>query len=62
MDRLALNVSEVAELIGVSKTWVYQAVESKRLPAIKLSPGRGPVRIRPADLQEFLAERMVRPA
>ncbi|MDP6495421.1 MAG: helix-turn-helix domain-containing protein [Dehalococcoidia bacterium] len=59
MDRLALTVPEVANSLGVSKSWVYDSIARRRLPAVKLSPGRGAVRVRPQDLRKFLEERRV---
>lgn len=35
-NKITLNVKEVAELLGISKSFVYQLVGSGKLPAIKL--------------------------
>lgn len=35
-DKITLNVSEVAELLGISKSFVYQLVGTGKLPAIRL--------------------------
>lgn len=34
--KVTLNVSEVSELLGISKSFVYQLVGSGELPAIRL--------------------------
>lgn len=35
-DKITLNVNEVAELLGISKSFVYQLVGAGELPAIRL--------------------------
>lgn len=34
--KITLNVNEVAELLGISKSFVYQLVRAGELPAIRL--------------------------
>ena len=54
MERIGLRISEVAEMLGVSQSMVYDLVARRKLPVIKLIPGKGAVRIRPEDLQDFI--------
>ena len=36
MEKLVYNVSEVAELLGISKSYAYELVKQKRLPVLDL--------------------------
>lgn len=50
-----LTVPEVAARLKVSLWTVYRKVESGEIPAVKLGTGkRSPVRIDPAELDEWL--------
>lgn len=49
-----LTVKEVAELLGVSPTCVYQLVSQKRLSCHRVGVGRGTIRITNSDLAAFL--------
>lgn len=49
-ERLLLP-EEVAELLGVPKTWVYEAARRKKLPSVAV--GRYP-RFRRADVQAWI--------
>jgi excisionase family DNA binding protein len=52
-----LTVAEVAERLRLSVWSVYRMVESERLPAIKLGPGKmAPIRIRESELEQSLSE------
>jgi len=59
MEKL-LNSVEVAEILGVSRSWVYAAAtESKILPSIKLREGKGgSMRFRVSDIEKFIADRV----
>jgi len=46
-----LNAGELAFILGLSKSFVYQIVRNGRLPAVRI--GRM-VRVRPEDLEAFL--------
>ena len=59
MERLGLRVSEVAEALNVSSSWVYNEIACRRLPVVKLRPGKGAVRIRPLDLRQFVEQRVI---
>lgn len=53
-----LTVSEAAELLGVSASWVYQRTRTGQLPVIRLgdTPAAA-IRFRRADLETWLDER-----
>ena len=36
MEKLVYNVSEVAELLGLSRSYTYELVKQKRLPVLDL--------------------------
>lgn len=52
-DITLLTPIEVAKRLKVSKDWVYDECAAKRLKSVRL--GRN-VRIRPADLADYLAK------
>jgi excisionase family DNA binding protein len=35
-DRLALSVTEVAKMLGLGRTSVYEAVRSKEIPSVRI--------------------------
>ena len=47
-----LTVDDLVQLLKVRKSWVYDEVESGRLPALRL--GRQ-LRFRPSEIEAFLA-------
>jgi len=49
-----LNVRQTAELLGMSDSWVYRAVEEGRLPSVRLGSR---VRFRRDDIAAFVARR-----
>ena len=36
MDKLVYSIKEVAEVLGISRSYAYQLVKEKRLPVIEL--------------------------
>ena len=36
MEKLAYNISEVAELLGISKSYAYQLAKENKLPILEL--------------------------
>ncbi len=46
-----LSVSEVGELLGMGRSWVYQEIKSGELPSIQL---RGSVKVKREDLEEYI--------
>ena len=59
-DRL-LDVKEAAALLGLKPATLYQWAYERRLPVVKFSGRRGPLRFRLSDLQRLIT-RSVRPA
>jgi excisionase family DNA binding protein len=55
-DRLC-TVSELAELLGLTRGTIYEWVETRRIPHLRL--GRS-IRFRPSDVAAILAEGVVR--
>lgn len=51
MDKLLLRVEEVAELLDVGRTRVYDLIRSGELQSVKIGGSR---RIPPAALQRYL--------
>lgn len=57
--RQLIKAAEVARKLGVSISWVVQHASGKRkpyLPAVKMGPGRSPLRFDPADVEKFIDE------
>jgi excisionase family DNA binding protein len=53
--RLALDVTEVAEALGMSESWVYDAIRLHGLPAKRVG-GNGKTLIPVAALQAWLVD------
>lgn len=49
-----MKPAEVASLLKVSRTWVYDAAADGRLPSIRLGQPDGPLRFVRADIEEWL--------
>ena len=52
-----VRARDVARKLGVSISWVIQHASGKRrpyLPAVKMGPGRSPLRFDPNDVEEFI--------
>jgi hypothetical protein len=57
--RQLVKARDVATKLGVSTSWVVQHASGKRkpyLPAIKMGPGRSPLRFDPNDVERFIDE------
>ncbi len=57
--RQLIKATDVAKRLGVSISWVVQHASGKRkpyLPAVKMGPGRSPLRFDPADVEKFIDE------
>ncbi len=46
-----LSVSEVGELLGMGRSWVYQQIRSGEIPSVQLG---GSVKVRREDLEEYI--------
>jgi excisionase family DNA binding protein len=49
-----MTVQDVAALLGVSKSLVYQLVETGKIACHKVGTGRGIIRFRDADVEAYL--------
>jgi excisionase family DNA binding protein len=50
-----LTVEKAAQVMAVSPSYVYKLVRSKQLPAVKIGTS---VRLRPSDLEAFIASKL----
>jgi excisionase family DNA binding protein len=50
-----LTVREVAEILRVSSSLVYQLVEAQQLACHRIGKRKGAIRVAPADLDDYLA-------
>lgn len=59
-----LRPTEVANMLGVSRTWLYDAAKAGRIPSVRLGGPDGPLRFIEQDLDEWLerARQAWRPA
>ena len=46
-----LSVSEVRELLGMGRSWVYNQIKSGQLPSVQLG---GSVKVKREDLEEYI--------
>ena len=53
-----LSIVEVCQTLGMGKSWTYRKLKSGEIPSVKL--GRS-IKIRRADLEEYLESRRYRP-
>ena len=53
-DLQLLSVQEVAEVLGMGRSWVYQQIRSEEIPSVHLG---GTVKVRRKDLQEYVERR-----
>src|SRR5829696_7706346 len=49
-----LRPHEVCRMLGVSRSWLYQAAADRRIPHIRLGSDDGPVRFVPAEIEKWL--------
>jgi excisionase family DNA binding protein len=49
-----LKPTDVAEQLGVSRSWLYEAAKSGRIPSIRIGGEDGPLRFVPEDIQNWL--------
>lgn len=48
---LLLSVSEVGELLGMGRSWVYNQIKSGEIPSVQLG---GSVKVKREDLEEYI--------
>ncbi len=46
-----LSVSEVGELLGMGRSWVYNQIRSGKIPSVQLG---GSVKVKREDLEEYI--------
>jgi excisionase family DNA binding protein len=49
-----LKPSEVAQRLGVSRSWLYDAAKEGRIPSLRLGSTDGPLRFSAVDLEAWL--------
>jgi len=50
-----LTVRDVASWLNVSRSLVYQLAEAKQLPVCRIGNGRGAIRFKPEDIEDYIA-------
>ena len=53
-DIRLLRPVEVARMLGVSRTWLYDAARDGRIPSVRIGGPGGPLRFVPQDLDSWL--------
>ena len=49
-----LKPTEMARLLAVSRSWLYEAVARGEVPHVRLGSPTGPLRFRERDLEELI--------
>jgi excisionase family DNA binding protein len=53
-DGQLLRPAEVIDLLGVSRSWLYDAAKAGRIPCVRLGGPDGPVRFRACELEAWI--------
>lgn len=53
-DTYLLRPAEVVEMLGVSRSWLYEAAKSGRIPCVRLGGRDGPVRFEARELEAWI--------
>ena len=56
LDTNLLKPTDVARRLGVSRSWVYDAAATGRIPCLRLGGPDGPLRFLPKDVDAWLEE------
>ena len=56
LDTDLLKPTDVARRLGVSRSWVYDAAASGRIPCVRLGGPDGPLRFLPGDVENRLEQ------
>jgi excisionase family DNA binding protein len=56
LDTDLLKPTDVARRLGVSRSWVYEAAATGRIPCVRLGTPDGPLRFLPQDVEAWLEE------
>jgi excisionase family DNA binding protein len=51
-----LKPSELAKRLAVSRTWIYDAAKTGRIPSIRIGGPDGPLRFISEDIEQWLAD------
>ena len=54
LDADLLKPTDVAARLRVSRSWVYEAAKTRRIPCVRLGGPDGPLRFLPADVDRWL--------
>jgi excisionase family DNA binding protein len=54
LDTELLKPSEIAQYLGVSRSWIYLAARAGRIPCMRLGGAAGPLRFVRADVEQWL--------
>ena len=54
LDTDLLKPTEIAERLGVSRSWVYDAAQAGRIPCVRLGGPDGPLRFLCEDVEAWL--------
>jgi excisionase family DNA binding protein len=54
LDVVLLRPAEVCRMLGVSRSWIYQAAADGLLPSLRLGGPHGPLRFHPDDLDAWI--------
>lgn len=49
-----LRPSELTRMLGVSRSWLYQAAKDGRIPSVRLGGPDGPLRFHAHDVEQWL--------
>ena len=60
-DGQLLRPAEVVDLLGVSRSWLYDAAKTGRIPCVRLGGADGPVRFRARELEAWIERSRVSP-
>ena len=61
-ERQLLRPAEVIELLGVSRSWLYDAAKAGRIPCVRLGGPDGPVRFRARELEAWIESSRIVPS
>ena len=51
-----LTPSQVAASLGVSRSWLYEAAKTGRIPCVRIGGSDGPLRFISADIEQWIEE------
>jgi excisionase family DNA binding protein len=51
-----LTPSQVAQSLGVSRSWLYEAAKTGRIPCVRIGGHDGPLRFIPDDIEQWIED------